>query len=101
MWVTLNRPTCSIRQVAPRWTLTERQRDALISLRNGGVNCLHYADVAEAHFPRTGEGLAGSDRSSELVVQDGELKRIGDFGRGSIRQDDLLGRWFGENTLPE
>ena len=22
MWVTLNRPTCSIRQVAPRWTLT-------------------------------------------------------------------------------
>ncbi len=33
MWVTLNRPTCSNRQVAPRWTLTIILHIGVVQLR--------------------------------------------------------------------
>jgi RHS repeat-associated protein len=40
MWVTLNRPTCSNRQVAPRWTLTVKCRELTPILGSPGSNLL-------------------------------------------------------------
>src|ERR1700722_18236140 len=106
MWVTLNQPTCSIRQVPHRWTLTNFVPNAL---KNGdgvaGVAVIVAAkfdvgvraqdhDVLENGFVE-GQNVVVFEKDDRLTGK-GASKRemLGafDFCHGSVRPRDAFGR---------
>ncbi len=93
MWVTLNRPTCSNRQVAPRWTLTvERESAKLYAILQGSVD----RDMENPGFVPKGNG----NGAPSPHVTNGHVREAnGDQWSCSEKQRDLVLKIRDEHRL--